>query len=129
MDVSIAIPCRNDPGIFATLASIDEKVDDVLRKVDDTMVAQLLGMSEAVERAMTLRDAGGSVDETTWSTVDQAPATIGATQSYALDQIKAVAERLENTRLRDLAKAAEQADPDVRKGGGQHRAAAAGRRA
>ncbi len=97
------------------LASIDEKVDDVLRKVDDTMVAQMLGMSEALERAMTLRDAGGSIDKTTWSTVDQAPATIGATQSYALDQIKAVTERLENTRLRDVAKAAQQADPDVRR--------------
>ena len=70
------------------LATIDEKVDDVLRKQDDAVVAQMVGTGHVIERAMTIREETGGVNETLWSTVHQAHATIGATQAYALDQLE-----------------------------------------
>lgn len=97
------------------LAGIDEKVDDVLRKVDDAVVAQMVGTGHAIDRAMTIREETGGVNETLWSTVDQAHQTIGATQTYALDQLDAIAKKLESTKVGDLAKAATQAESEVPK--------------
>lgn len=96
------------------LMSIDEKVDDVLRKVDNTVVAQLVGVGVAIDRAMTIRDEVDEVDETLWSTVDQAHTTIGATQNYALDELDAIAKKLETTKVGELANKAKGAEPDVR---------------
>ena len=97
------------------LATIDEKVDDVLRKQDDAVVAQMVGTGHAIERAMTIREETGGVNETLWSTVDQAHKTIGATQAYALDQLDVIAEKLESTKLGGLAKTAKQAESEVPK--------------
>ena len=97
------------------LAKIDQKVDDVLRKVDDTMVAQMVGVGHAIERARTIREETDAVNETLWSTVDQAHPTIGATQAYALRQFDAIARNLESTKIRDLAQAAAQAEREVPK--------------
>ena len=97
------------------LATIDEKVDDVLRKQDDAVVAQMVGTGHAIERAMTIREETGGVNETLWSTVDQAHKTIGATQAYALDQLDVIAEKLESTKLGGLAKTARQAESEVPK--------------
>jgi hypothetical protein len=97
------------------LAKIDQKVDDLLRKVDDTVVAQMVGAGHAIERALTIRDETGGVNETLWSTVDQAHQTIGATQTYALNQLDAIAEKLESTKVGRLAKTAEQAEHEVPK--------------
>lgn len=58
--------------ITSYLATIDEKVDDVLRKQDDAVVAQMVGTGHAIERAMTIREETGEVSQTRWSTVDQA---------------------------------------------------------
>jgi hypothetical protein len=100
---------------FDYLATLDHKADDVLRKVDDAEVARMVGVGHAIERAMTIREQTGTVNETLWSTVDQAHQTIGATQAYALAQLDALAERLESTKVGDLAQAAAQAERDVRK--------------
>jgi hypothetical protein len=97
------------------LARIDQKVDDVLRKVDDTMVAQMVGAGHVIERALTIRDETGGVNETLWSTVDQTHQTIGATQTYALDQLDAMASKLESTKMGGLADAATQAEHEVPK--------------
>jgi hypothetical protein len=77
------------------LATIDEKIDDVLRKQDDAVVAQMIGTGHAIERAMAIRAELCGGTETLWSTVDQAHQTIGATQAYALDQLDTVAEKME----------------------------------
>lgn len=97
------------------LTKIDQKVDDVLRKLDDTVVAQMVGTGRAIERALAIREETGGVNETLWSTVDQAHQTIGATQTYALGQIDAIATKLESSKIGGLAQTATQAEHDVPK--------------
>jgi hypothetical protein len=97
------------------LVKVDRKVDDVLRKVDDAVVAQMVGAGQVIERAMTIREETGEVNETLWSTVDQTHQTIAATQTYALDQLDAVAQRLETTRVQDLAETSAHAETEVPK--------------
>ena len=101
--------------ITSYLATIDEKVDDVLRKQDDAVVAQMIGTGHAIERAMTIREETGEVNETLWSTVDQAHTTIRTTQTYALDQLDAIAKKLESTKVGGLAKTAKQTESEVPK--------------
>lgn len=95
------------------LAAIDEKVDDLLRKQDDAVVAQMVGTGHAIERAMIIREEVGGVNETLWSTVDQAHQTVGATQTYALDQLDTIAEKLTCIQVGDLATTARRAESEV----------------
>ena len=93
------------------LATIDEKVDDVLRAQKDAVLARMVGVGFVIEEAMTIREARGRVDEITWSKVQGAPTTIAETQAYALRQLDALAEKLERkTTIGDLAKAAKEAE-------------------
>jgi hypothetical protein len=93
------------------LATIDEKVDDVLRAQKDAVLARMIGLGLVIEESLIIREHGGRVNEVTWSKVQTAPATIAETQSYALRQLDALADKLESKRkLSDLAKAAEQAE-------------------
>lgn len=75
----------------------------------------MVGAGHAIERALTIREETGGVNETLWSTVDQAHQTIGATQTYALDQLDAVAKKLEATKVGGLADAAALAEHEVPK--------------
>ena len=95
------------------LAAIVEQVDDVLRKQDDAEVAKLVGVGHAIDRAMTIREETVEVNETLWSTVAQSHQTIGAAQNYALDQLDAIARKLESTSVGGLAKAAKRAESEV----------------
>src|SRR4051794_3065971 len=96
------------------LATIDEKVDDVLRAQKDAVLARMIGVGFVLEEAMTLRASRGRVDEVTWSKVQTAPATIAETQAYALRQLGALAEKLERkTGIGDLATAAKEAESKV----------------
>jgi hypothetical protein len=93
------------------LATIDEKVDDVLRAQKDAVLARMIGVGLVIDEAMTLRKSRGRVDEVTWSKIQGTPATIAETQAYALRQLDALAEKLEGkTAVGDLAKAANQAE-------------------
>lgn len=93
------------------LATIDEKVDDVLRAQKDAVLARMIGVGFVIEEAMTIREKRGRVDQLTWSKIQSAPATIAETQAYALRQLDALAEKLErNTTFGDLAKATKKAD-------------------
>lgn len=92
------------------LATIDEKVDDVLRAQKDAVLARMIGAGLVVEEAMTTREHAGRVSEVTWSKVQAAPATIAETQAYALRQLDALAEKGERqTGFGDLAEAADEA--------------------
>lgn len=96
------------------LATIDEKVDDVLRSQKDAAMARMIGVGFVLEETMTLREKRGRVDEVTWSKVQAAPATIAETQAYALRQLDALAEKLERqTKVGDVAKAAKEAESKV----------------
>ncbi len=97
--------------ILDYLATIDEKVDDVLRAQKDAVLARMIGVGFVIEEAMTTRESRGRVDEVTWSKVQTAPATIAETQAYALRQLDALAEKMERkTKISDLAKAAQEAE-------------------
>ncbi|MFI7334171.1 hypothetical protein [Micromonospora aurantiaca (nom. illeg.)] len=93
------------------LATIDEKVDDVLRAQKDAVLARMIGVGFVIEESMTIREQRGRVDEVTWSKVQGAPATIAETQAYALRQLDALAEKLERkSAIGELARAAREAE-------------------
>jgi rRNA processing protein Krr1/Pno1 len=93
------------------LATIDAKLDDVLRAQEDAVLADMIGVGFDIDEAMTLREHGGRVNEVTWSKVQGSSATIARTQAYALRQLDALAEKLERTtRVGDLAETAKAAE-------------------
>lgn len=77
------------------LATIDEKVDDILRAQKDTVLAEMIGVGDVIEEAMTIRAQVGRVGEVTWSKVQATTLAIAKTQAYALLQLDALAEKLE----------------------------------
>lgn len=96
------------------LAVIDAKVDDVLRAQKDAVLADMIAVGLVLDEAMAVRGQVGRVGEITWSKVQDAPMTIARTQSYALRQLDALAEKLENKApMGDLAKAAKKAEETV----------------
>lgn len=97
------------------LAKIDEKVDDVLRAQKDTVLSRMIGVDLMIEEVMTIREKVGRVSEITWSKVQALPATIADTQSYALRQLDALTEKLENkTKIDDLATTVKEVDSKAR---------------
>ncbi len=96
------------------LATIDEKVDDVLRAQKDAALARMIGVGFVLEETMIIRGEKGRVDEVMWSKVQNAPTTIADTQAYALRQIDAYAEKMEcKTKIGDLAATAKEAETAV----------------
>ena len=106
---------QNMAEITDYLVRIDQKVDAVLRKVDDAVVAQMVGVGETIDRALMIREETGEVNTTLWSTVDQAHQTISASQAYALGQLDAIATSLERAKSRGLASTAEGAGDETPK--------------
>jgi len=97
------------------LATIDEKLDDVLRAQKDTVLAQMIGIGLQIDEAMAIRSHVGRVNEVTWSKVQATSGTIADTQAYALLQLDALAEKLENkSKVGDLATAAKAAESTAR---------------
>lgn len=93
------------------LATIDEKVDDVLRAQKDAVLADMIGVDLVIEEAMTIREQVGRVSEVTWSKVQATSVTIARTQAYALRQLDALAEKVERkTKIGDLAKTSKEAE-------------------
>jgi hypothetical protein len=93
------------------LATIDEKVDDVLRAQKDAAVAGMIGVELLIEEAMTIREEVGRVSEVTWSKVQATPGTIAETQVYALRRLDALAEKMERkAKIGDLAEAAKETE-------------------
>ncbi|HET9895165.1 MAG TPA: hypothetical protein VFQ44_09540 [Streptosporangiaceae bacterium] len=100
--------------IIGYLATIDEKLDDVLRAQEDAVWADMIGVGFDIDEAMTIREHAGRVSEVTWSKVQATSATITRTQAYALRQLDALAEKMERvTKIGDLAKMAEEAESKV----------------
>lgn len=97
------------------LATIDAKVDDVLRAQKDAVLARMIGVGFVIEEAVIIREKRRGVDEVTWSKVQAAPATIAETQAYALRQLDALAEKTERkAKIGDLATTAKEAESVVR---------------
>lgn len=72
---------RESAQLVKKLATIDGKVDDVLRAQKDAVLARMIGVGFVIEEAMTIREKKGRVDEVTWSKVQTAPMTIAETQA------------------------------------------------
>ncbi|MEF3120504.1 hypothetical protein [Kocuria flava] len=97
------------------LATIDEKVDDVLRAQKDAVLADMIGLDAVIEEAMMIREKVGRVSEVTWSKVQATSVTIARTQAYALRQLDALAEKMERkNKIGDLAKVSEDAETRTR---------------
>ena len=100
--------------IIGYLATIDEKLDDVLRAQEDAVWADMIGVGFDIDEAMTIREHAGRVNEVTWSKVQATSATIARTQAYALRQLDALAEKMERkAKIGDLAKMAKEAESKV----------------
>ena len=100
--------------IIDYLATIDEKLDDVLRAQEDAVWADMIGVGFDIDEAMTIREHAGRVNEVTWSKVQATSATIARTQAYALRQLDALAEKMERkAKIGDLAKMAKEAESKV----------------
>jgi hypothetical protein len=96
------------------LATIDEKLDDVLRAQEDAVLADMIGVGFDIDEAMTIREHGGRVNEVTWSKVQASSATIARTQAYALRQLDALAEKVERkAKIGDLAQATKDVETKV----------------
>lgn len=97
------------------LATINEKVDDVLRGQKIAVLAGMIGAGFVIEEALTIRENRGRVDAITWSKVQTVPTTIAETQAHALLQLDALAEKMElKTKIGDLATTAKEAESTVR---------------
>ncbi len=102
--------------IVSYLDRIDTKVDDVLGKVDDTVLKDMRGARLQIRRAMTMRDQEGRVTADAWSEVQNASGKLADVQGYALLQLESIAKKLENGKgVRGLVTAAEEAKPEVQK--------------
>ncbi|OEJ97929.1 hypothetical protein [Streptomyces thermolilacinus] len=93
------------------LATIDEKLDDVLRAQKDAALADMIGGELVIEEAMTIREEVGRVSEITWSKVQNTSQTIARTQVYALRQLDGLADKMERkAKIGELAEAAKEAE-------------------
>jgi hypothetical protein len=98
------------------LATIDEKLDAVLRAQMNQVLARLDGVDLAVREAMSVREAVGRVSEVTWSKVQNSAQTIHETQGYALRQLGDLADKIvDKNNIRDLAESAREAEAEVQK--------------
>ena len=97
------------------LATIDEKVDDVLRAQEDQALARMIGVDFVLKEAITIREQVGRISEVTWSKVQNTSTTIADTQAYALRQLDALAEKTERkSKVGDLAKASKEIESKAR---------------
>lgn len=102
--------------IIDYLATIDEKLDSVLRAQTNQVLARLDGVDLAVREAMSVRASVGRVSEVTWSKVQSSAQTIHETQGYALRQLGDLADKIEEkSKISDLAEVATQAEAEVQK--------------
>ncbi|MCC0094806.1 hypothetical protein K7B10_08415 [Streptomyces flavotricini] len=97
------------------LATIDEKVDDVLRAQQDQALAQMIAVDLEIKDALTIREKVGRVSEVTWSKVQNMPTTIAYAQAYALRQLDALAEKTERkSKIGELAKVSKEIESKAR---------------
>lgn len=97
------------------LATIDEKVNDLLRAQKNAVFADMIGVETEIEEAMIIREHVGRVSEINWSKVQATSVTVKRTQGYALLELDGLAEKMEHkTKIGDLAKTSKEVEPKVR---------------
>ncbi|QNE73786.1 hypothetical protein F0344_03450 [Streptomyces finlayi] len=97
--------------IKSYLATIDKKIDDVIRAQEDVELGKVVGAGFDIESAMTVLRLEGRVDDDTWSTVQARTHTITDALGWALRRLDALAKRMESaTKVGDLAESAREVD-------------------
>ncbi|MFC9608854.1 hypothetical protein ACFTTN_36240 [Streptomyces niveus] len=100
--------------IKSYLATIDKKVDDLLRAHKDAELGKVFGATLDIESAMNVLERMGRVDDDTWSTVQARTHTITDALGWALGRLDALAERVEGaTKMGDLARVAKEAESKI----------------
>ncbi len=98
------------------LATIDQKLDAVLRAQTNQVLARLDGVELAVREGMSVREAVGRVSEVTWSKVQNSAQTIHETQGYALRQLGDLVDKIEEKdKIADLVETARDVEAEVQK--------------
>lgn len=98
------------------LATIDQKLDAVLRSQTNQVLARLDGVDLAVREAMSVREAVGRVSEVTWSKVQNSAQKIHETEGYALRQLGDLADKLEDKKkIADLVETAKEVETEAQK--------------
>lgn len=96
------------------LATIDAKIDEVLRAQKDAVAADMLGVELVIAEAMTVREHVGRVSEVTWSKVQSTAMTIASTQAFALRQLDALTGKVDRTsRIGELAESSKEVQSKV----------------
>lgn len=98
------------------LATIDAKLDQVIRSQTNQVLARLDGVNLAVREAMSVREAVGRVSEVTWSKVQTSAQAIHETQGYVLRQLSDLADKIEEKKsIADLVEVAQDVKAEVQK--------------
>ena len=98
------------------LATIDAKLDQVIRSQMNQVLARLDGVNLSVREAMSVREAVGRVSEVTWSKVQTSAQAIHETHGYALRQLSDLADKIEEKKsIADLVDVAQDVKAEVQK--------------
>ena len=98
------------------LATIDAKLDQVIRSQMNQVLARLDGVNLSVREAMSVREAVGRVSEVTWSKVQTSAQAIHETHGYALRQLSDLADKIEEKKsIADLVDVAQAVKAEVQK--------------
>jgi hypothetical protein len=96
------------------LATIDKKVDDVLRAQKNAELARVIGAGLDIMSALAVRDQTGRVDEITWSTVQGRTHTVSDALGWALLGLSALAGQVESkAKVGELAETAREVESEV----------------
>lgn len=76
------------------LVVIDAKLDDLLRRQKDDILADLIGVGMLIEEACAIRDEVGHVSDITWSKLQSAPMVLAHGRAYAIRQIEHLTEQV-----------------------------------
>ncbi|OKX84272.1 hypothetical protein [Corynebacterium glutamicum] len=100
--------------ITAYLQTIDHKLDEVIRKVDEAKKSDLSGLLKTLREAMIRYEIEGAVDPRFMNEIIPFQNTVNAVESYAWDQITTIREDLAKIRgLKPMMIATEEAQREI----------------
>lgn len=79
------------------LATIDEKVNDLLQDQKDRALADLMGVVFELDEATSIRDRTGTLSDAAWSKVAPCAKTTGTALAYALTKLQGICDKLTRT--------------------------------
>jgi hypothetical protein len=77
------------------IEAIDQKLNEVLKDLENEILSRVDGVRLAISEANTIRNTVGRVSETTWSKIQNSSGTILETQARALRELADLAKKFE----------------------------------